>query len=225
MRWPDVDVWTAAPRPEEVLRRYLGAEPQIVVGPHGKPRLAGDELFFNLSHSGGHRVLAVASREVGVDVEVVRDRGDVRVLAEIGLPAADAGRVEAAPPHERNALFHRLWVRHEARLKCHGVGLVAPLPPGAADEVIDLDLGPGVVAALAVQLNARASAAWPPPITGSQWEVRMCSTGSTSSGWSAARSSSTVPESSHDWGHSRTPPAPSPISLSPGTSARGSGSR
>ena len=157
MRWSDVHVWTAAPRVEEVLRRYLGAEPEIVVGPHGKPRLAGGELFFNLSHSGGHRVLAVAPREVGIDVEVVQDRGDVRVLAEIGLPAAEAGRVEAAPPHERNALFHRLWVRHEARLKCHGVGLVAPLPPGAADAVIDLDLGAGVAAALALQLPSPGS--------------------------------------------------------------------
>jgi 4'-phosphopantetheinyl transferase len=197
MRPREVHVWTGAPAPAEILRRYLGAEPAIVTGPHGKPRLAGDPLFFNLSHSSPHRVLAVAPREVGVDVEVVRDRGDVRVLAEIGLPEADAGRVEAAPPHERSALFHRLWVRHEARLKCHGVGLVAPLPPDAADAVIDLDLGPGVAGALALQLSARASAAWPPPITGSQWEVRMCSTGSTSSGWSAARSSSTVPASSH----------------------------
>jgi phosphopantetheinyl transferase len=134
MRWSDVHVWTAAPRPQEVLRRYLGAEPEIVVGPHGKPRLAGDELFFNLSHSGGHRVLAVAPREVGIDVEVVRDRGDVRVLAEIGLPAADARRVAAAPSTERNALFHRLWVRlapfSSARARAPPARCRSPAPNG-----------------------------------------------------------------------------------------------
>jgi phosphopantetheinyl transferase len=139
------------------------------------------------------------STDASIDgVEVIRDRGDVRVLAEIGLPPEQAARVAAAPVAERNELFHRLWVRHEARLKCHGVGLVAPLPAAALDDVLDLDLGPDVAAAVAVQRSARSSAAWPPPITVFQWDDRTCSTGSSSSGRSVARSSSTVPASSHD---------------------------
>jgi hypothetical protein len=191
LRWPEdeIHVWTGVPSVEEVLRAYLGAEPRIELGAHGKPRVEG--LHFNLSHSGRLRVLAVARHEVGVDVEVVGDRGDVRELAAIGLPSAQAAEVAAAPELERNAVFHRLWVRHEARLKCHGVGLVAPLPAGADDVVIDLDVGPGVAAALAVQASARSSAAWPPPITGLQWDARTCSTGSSSSGRSASRSSAT----------------------------------
>jgi phosphopantetheinyl transferase len=193
--WPedDVHLWTGVPRVEDVLRAYLGAEPRIELGPHGKPRVDG--LHFNLSHSGHLRVLAVARQEVGVDVEIVSDRGDVSELAAIGLPADQAAEVAAAPASERNARFHRLWVRHEARCKLHGVGLVAPLP-AAEDVVIDLDLGPGVAAALAVQANARSSAAWPPPITGLQWDARMCSTGSSSSGRSASRSSATRAPSS-----------------------------
>ncbi len=177
------------PQVEEVLRAYLGADPRIELGPHGKPRVDG--LYFNLSHSGHLRVLAVARHEVGVDVEIVSDRGDVNELAAIGLPADQAAEVAAAPASERNPRFHRLWVRHEARCKLHGVGLVAPLPAAADDVVIDLDLdlGAGVAAALAVHASARSSAAWPPPITGLQWDARMCSTGSASSGWSASRSS------------------------------------
>ena len=182
------------PRVEEVLGAYLGAEPRIELGPHGKPRAPG--LHFNLSHSGHLRVLAVARCEVGVDVEIVSDRGDVNELAAIGLPAEQAAEVAAAPPRERNTVFHRVWVRHEARCKLHGVGLVAPLPAAARDVVIDLDLGPGVAAALAVQASARSSAAWPPPITGLQWDARMCSTGSASSGWSASRSSASRAPSS-----------------------------
>jgi phosphopantetheinyl transferase len=182
------------PRVEEVLRGYLGAEPRMELGPYGKPRVDG--LHFNLSHSGHLRVLAVARHDVGVDVEIVSDRGDVNELAAIGLPADQAAEVAAAPAEERNARFHHLWVRHEARCKLHGVGLVAPLPAAADDVVIDLDLGPGVAAALAVQASARSSAAWPPPITGLQWDARMCWTGSSSSGRSAARSSGTRAPSS-----------------------------
>jgi 4'-phosphopantetheinyl transferase len=158
VRWPsperEVHVWLATPAPgrlEEVLAAYLQRTPRIVVGPHGKPRLDGTSaLRFNLSHSGEHWLLAVAAeREVGIDVEELRPRGDVRELAEVGLPAEDAARVAAAAPEERDAVFHRLWVRHEARLKCHGVGLVAPLPPGATEVVVDLALGSAAVAALA----------------------------------------------------------------------------
>ena len=192
MRWPaeEIHLWLGVPGAEAVLRRYTDAD--IVIGEHGKPRLAAAGLHFNLSHSGEYRVLAVARREVGVDVEVVRDRGDVRELAEIGLPREQAARVAAAPPAERNALFHRLWVRHEARCKCRGVGLVAPLPAVAREDVVlDLDLGRGVAGALAVQASARSSAAWPPPITALQWESSTCSTGSSSSGRSASRKSAT----------------------------------
>ena len=92
MRWPaeEIHLWLGVPGAEAVLRRYTDAK--IVVGEHGKPRLAAAGLHFNLSHSGEHRVLAVARREVGVDVEVVRDRGDVRELAAIGLPPEQAAR-------------------------------------------------------------------------------------------------------------------------------------
>ena len=182
------------PRAEEVLRAYLGAEPRIEVGPHGKPRVHG--LHFNLSHSGHLRVLAVARHEVGVDVEIVSDRGDVNELAAIGLPADQAAHIAAVPADQRNTVFHRLWVRYEARCKLHGVGLVAPLPAAADDIVTDLELGPGVAAALAVQASARSSAAWPPPITGLQWDARTCSTGSSSSGRSLPPSAATRAPSS-----------------------------
>jgi 4'-phosphopantetheinyl transferase superfamily len=172
VRWPEpereVHVWRAAPAPgrlEAVLGAYLGIAPDEVRlgrGPHGKPQLEGaPTLRFNLSHAGEHWLLAVATgREVGVDVEALRPRGDVRELAEVGLPAADSARVAAAPAADRGAVFHRLWVRHEARLKCHGVGLVAPVPVGATEVVVDLSLGPGVVAAVAAAGGGPVSVQW-----------------------------------------------------------------
>lgn len=177
MRWPaperEVHVWLAAPAPgrlESVLAAYLGVAPpevRLCRGPHGKPQLDGEPVLrFNLSHTGDRCLVAIAAgRQVGIDLEELRPRGDVRELAEVGLPSTDAAQVSAAPPAQRGPLFHRLWVRHEARLKCHGVGLVAPLPTGATEVLVDLSPWPatfGAVAAAGPDPVAVCCRAWPP---------------------------------------------------------------
>jgi phosphopantetheinyl transferase len=121
----------------EVLARYLGAEPgeiELVVGERGKPRLAGGQLHFNLSHSGALGLVAVcAEREVGVDVERLRPK--------------------------REAAFYWRWAQHEARLKCLGTGLGAPPPPDSPPVAIQpLEVAPGYAAAVA------AVGSEPPPL-------------------------------------------------------------
>ena len=141
----------------QVLALYLGGAPEEIElerCEHGKPRLAAnpDRLAFNLSHSGDLALVAVArDREVGVDVERVKPERDLVALAERALaPEAAAAVREAAEP-ERTRLFYELWTRHEARLKCLGVGLAArPTwpPPPVAVETLPID--PGFAAAMAV---------------------------------------------------------------------------
>lgn len=136
-----------------ILARYSGTEPAALVlslGLHGKPLLAApDAPRFSLSHTGGLMLVAVsADRDVGVDAERLRSERDVAALARRGLPTAEAAAVTAAPAAERTAVFYRLWVRHEARLKCHGTGLAAPVPD-APLTLVDIDAGPGVAAAVA----------------------------------------------------------------------------
>jgi len=136
-----------------VLADYLELPPaaiEIEVGEAGKPRLAaGGGLGFNLSHSEGLALIAVAEQDVGVDVELIRPERDLRALAERALPAADAAAVSAAPEDERAAVFHRAWARHEARLKCLGTGLGSE-PRRTPVAVQDLDVAPGFAAAVAV---------------------------------------------------------------------------
>jgi 4'-phosphopantetheinyl transferase len=139
-----------------ILAGLVGVDPaalRFAAGPHGKPCLAqpaAHPLRFSASHTGALLVVAVAfDREVGIDAEYPREGRDPVRLAQVGLPPAQAARVAAAAMETREALFHRLWVRHEARVKCHGVGLGVPLPAGARDVVADLDLRPGVWIALA----------------------------------------------------------------------------
>ena len=111
-----------------VLESYLGqpaAAIELELAERGKPRLrGGGELEFNLSHSRGLALVAVTrGRAVGVDVELIEQR---RPLA-----------------------FYEDWVRHEARLKCLGVGLGAP-PPPAPVAIAPIDVCPGYAAAVAV---------------------------------------------------------------------------
>lgn len=137
-----------------VLASYLqrpAAALDLETGAHGKPRLRdGGGLEFSLSHSEGLALIAVTgAREVGVDVEAVRPREDLARLAERSLDPEAAATVRAASPERRVEVFHRAWVRHEARLKCLGVGLTGTPAAGlvATEEV---EAVPGYAAAVAV---------------------------------------------------------------------------
>lgn len=112
-----------------ILGRYLGLpadELRFETGSHGKPRLAAPEgeLEFNLSHSGSLALVAVARREVGVDVERIRAK--------------------------RPLGFYRRWADREARVKCLGTGLTGAVPPDSTEPAVHrLDVGPGYAASVA----------------------------------------------------------------------------
>jgi 4'-phosphopantetheinyl transferase len=141
-----------------LLGRHLECDPRHLrfqLGPHGKPALPGGELSFNVSHSEGVALYALApTAAVGVDVEVLAPRPPSRdelALAERVLGPDAARRLRALPPAARHGEFLRQWVRHEATLKCLGVGLLNEGPPTSGISVVSLDVGPHAVAALAVQ--------------------------------------------------------------------------
>jgi phosphopantetheinyl transferase len=155
----------------EILGSYLGIAAEAValeLDPGGKPRLDGAKqqgpegsvsggapISFNLSHSGGLALVAVAAggTEVGIDVERLRPRRDLVRLAARWLPAADADAVAAATAGERETVFYAAWTRHEARTKCAGSGLSGP-PPGPEIVALPLEVDRGYAAALAVDLGA-----------------------------------------------------------------------
>jgi phosphopantetheinyl transferase len=156
---PPTDGRAAARRAlREILGTYLGEEPGAValtIGERGKPALAATTpLSFNLSHSGGLALVAVAAGglEIGVDVERLRPRRDLVRLAARWLPEADAAAVAAAADGDRERVFYAAWTRHEARTKCTGTGLSGP-PPGPAVTALALAIDPGYAAALAVDTD------------------------------------------------------------------------
>ena len=168
-----------------VLARYLAIAPAAVAFRtvmNGKPAIDGmNKLMFNLSHSKGAALIAVASgRRVGVDLEQVRPMRDFEALAERFFAPAERDELRAVPGSERQSAFFRAWTRKEAYIKATGEGIAAglerfavSLSPGAPallrhvegrpDEasrwsLCDLDPWPGFAAALAIEGPAPAVA-------------------------------------------------------------------
>jgi len=119
-----------------VLARYTGLGPSALIfqpGATGKPALAagpdGEErVLFNLSHSHGRMLIAVArQREVGVDLEQIRDGVEVAKLAQRFYSPSECESVTGLPAPAQAAQFFRYWAAKEAFLKCKGVGLQFPL--------------------------------------------------------------------------------------------------
>jgi 4'-phosphopantetheinyl transferase len=115
-----------------LIASYIGNEPQkvsFVYSHHGKPSLdAADDLRFNVSHTAGLALLAVAKgREVGVDVEKIRPQPDARKLSERFFSASERLSLAKLSSDELHAAFFRCWTRKEAYVKARGEGLSLPL--------------------------------------------------------------------------------------------------
>lgn len=119
------------------VRQVLGAclgiaasAVRLTYGAHGKPAVAtyGVPVRFNLSHSGDRALVAVAlGREVGVDLEGVRDDLDHAAIARGYFTARERTDIEARTGPERALAFFRCWVAKESYLKARGDGLSASL--------------------------------------------------------------------------------------------------
>jgi 4'-phosphopantetheinyl transferase len=133
-----------------LLASYLGGSAtqlRFTYSEHGKPRLddaeKADHLTFNLSHSDGVILCAFArNREVGVDVEKMRDNFAVEEIAERFFSAGERNTLRTlAAEHRRQAFFY-CWTRKEAYIKAKGEGLSLPL------HQFDVSLSPAEPAAL-----------------------------------------------------------------------------
>lgn len=160
------------------LARYLQNEPvdlRFRTTEHGKPELldAGN-IRFNLSHTEGMAAMAIVrERDVGVDVERIRENVEANELADRFFSAKEAEWLRAQADSERAAAFFACWTAKEAYIKACGPGLSMPLagfsvmPRGSNDrlqlEIFNdaeasrswsiwrLDLGPELRGAVAVR--------------------------------------------------------------------------
>lgn len=111
-----------------ILAERLGLEPpqvRIRTRWDGKPELDGPAggLRFNLSHSEGLAAVAVGRRELGIDIERIRELPDRDELAETVLTPAERAAFARLPEPLRTRAFFIAWTRKEAFLKAVGDGL------------------------------------------------------------------------------------------------------
>jgi 4'-phosphopantetheinyl transferase len=164
-----------------LLGRYLQRQPhslRFTTGEHGKPALAEDagssfaqtqrksapptdagRLSFNMSHSGQLALYAFSrAGAVGIDVEVGRRSIDEVAVASRALGTATAERLRTLEQPARKREFLAAWARHEAQLKCLGVGIGGTELSGTGDAgedhglwLVELEMGPDVAAAVAAE--------------------------------------------------------------------------
>jgi 4'-phosphopantetheinyl transferase len=112
----------------------------------GKPYL--DEthasgIKFNLAHAHGRALFAFScGREVGVDLEFMRDDLADEKVAERFFSPSEIDSLKAVDPELRKEAFFNCWTRKEAYIKARGEGLSMAL-----DE-FDVSLAPGEPAVL-----------------------------------------------------------------------------
>ena len=109
-------------------------------GPKGKPALinVGAPIEFNLSHSGGHGLVAVTGGNAcGVDIEDIRPRISPLEIAGRFFADGENRWLNALPADETLKGFFRLWVVKEAIIKATGLGLSIPLTDFDTTRVVE----------------------------------------------------------------------------------------
>jgi 4'-phosphopantetheinyl transferase len=146
-----------------ILGYYLSLSPsrvQFSYGARGKPALAetfggaGEQLCFNLAHSGEIAVYAMLhNQEIGVDVEQIRPMPDLEQIAGRFFAAQEQATLLRLPVEQRQDAFFNCWTRKEAYIKALGVGLAQPL------DQFCVSLAPGQAAHLVSIAGSEAEAA------------------------------------------------------------------
>jgi 4'-phosphopantetheinyl transferase len=118
----------------KTLAQHLSVGPRdlaFIYGPFGKPALSptlNESVEFNMSHSGGRAILAIAcGATLGVDVEEMIHVPAWRGIASRYFSTYENSALSMVPTESQEAAFYRCWTRKEAFLKALGSGLAHPL--------------------------------------------------------------------------------------------------
>jgi 4'-phosphopantetheinyl transferase len=155
-----------------ILGAYTGVRPgelRFSRSAFGKPSLmhgegAGARLRFNMADSGDVALVAVScGREVGVDIERMKDRPDLSGAAARCFCPAELEAYQAAPAERREEIFYTFWSRKEAYIKARGEGMslvlreidvsVAPARIDRRWSLEDLPVDPGYRGAVVLDGN------------------------------------------------------------------------
>lgn len=106
------------------LEREYGSSYPVVQQDGKKPRLQGaDGIYFNISHTRGMVVCAIADHEIGIDVEKIRNYEE-RLMRRI-CSEDEIAYIERTEDG-RAGRFFQIWTLKESYVKAIGTGLSFP---------------------------------------------------------------------------------------------------
>jgi 4'-phosphopantetheinyl transferase len=111
-----------------ILAGYAGLEPgelDFMISEFGKPSLrTGGSIHFNMAHSGEAALVAVSGdREIGVDIECVRNPDDFLQTARRCFSPRELDLLRSVEESQYADMFYTFWTRKEAYIKARGEGM------------------------------------------------------------------------------------------------------
>jgi 4'-phosphopantetheinyl transferase len=109
-----------------LISHYTSMTPKDIIfkkGVLGKPALNSPGLFFNVSESHGHFVIALSAKgEIGVDIELPRKlKGQDRIIRRF---FSDEEKLEVKTAKDSVYGFFQIWTRKEAFIKQKGKSIL-----------------------------------------------------------------------------------------------------
>ncbi|HMS34190.1 MAG TPA: 4'-phosphopantetheinyl transferase superfamily protein [Ignavibacteria bacterium] len=115
----------------KLLAKYLDQAPGNITFSYsekGKPFINGNNIKFNLAHSGGKAVFAFTNNsEVGIDIEFMRELSDALQIAKRFFSDGEVKEFSEIIDCDIRTAFFNCWTRKEAFIKALGEGLSYPL--------------------------------------------------------------------------------------------------
>ena len=103
----------------------------LIYNDFGKPYLADNSVFFSISHSGDYALCAISSKEVGCDIEIIKDN-NIDIAKEF-FNKLEFQKIQNSKNPKLE--FYNLWCQKESYLKALGIGLNDGLDFTLNDEI------------------------------------------------------------------------------------------
>ena len=95
---------------------------EICFNENVKPFFKDSKYFFNTAHSGKYAICVISDKEVGIDIEEIKELKEK--VVERCFTKKEQKYIELSPNKED--MFYRLWTLKESYTKCIGKGLNVP---------------------------------------------------------------------------------------------------
>ena len=89
----------------------------------GKPFLKDSNLYFNVSHSGSLTVIGISQFDLGIDIEIIKERKFIKKIVNKVFNDQEKEEFEKKNQDEGLDYFTKIWTKKEAYTKLIGTGM------------------------------------------------------------------------------------------------------